>query len=70
MPAKMAARRTEMNVKNAERVASFDRVLNVLGSEQTKEMTAKMAEKPTVHMLWPVIVLRYLAPTKTWRPCP
>ena len=68
MPAKMAARRTETKVKKAERVASLESVLNVLGSEQTKEMTAKMAAKPTVHTLWLVIVLRYLAPVKTWRP--
>jgi hypothetical protein len=64
----MAAKRTEMNVKTAERVASFDRVSNVLGREQKKERTAQIAEKPTVHTAPPLMVFRYLAPIKTWRP--
>ena len=64
----MAAKRTETNVKIAERVASFERVSNVLGREQTKETTAIIAEKPTVHTAPPVMVFRYLAPVKTWRP--
>ena len=61
----MAARRTERNVKNADRVASFERVSNVLGSEQTQESTAQIAEKPTVHTAPPLMVFKYLAPVKT-----
>ena len=47
-PAKAAARMTETNVKNAERVASFDRASNVRGIEQTHEAIAPIAAKPTV----------------------
>lgn len=54
-----------MKVKNAERVASLERVSNVLGREQTSERTAQMAEKPTVQTAPPLIVFRYLAPVKT-----
>ena len=68
MPAKTAARSTEMNVKKADRVASLDRVSKVLGSEQKKERTAQIAEKPTVHTAPPLMVFKYLAPIKTWRP--
>lgn len=68
IPAKMAARSTETNVKNADSVASFERVSNVLGSEQKNEMTAQIAEKPTVQTAPPVMVFRYLAPVRTWRP--
>ena len=68
MPAKIVARRTEMNVKNAETVASFARVLKVLGREQTNEMRAMIAEKPIVQTLWLVMVFRYLAPTRQWKP--
>lgn len=59
---------TEMNVKNAERVAILDRVPKVRGREQKKEMTATMAEKPTVHTAPSLMVFRYLAPIRTWRP--
>jgi hypothetical protein len=58
------AKSTETNVKSAEKRASLASAENVLGREQIQEMTAMIAEKPTVHMLWFVIVLRYLAPTK------
>ena len=68
IPAKMAARRTDTKVKNAESVASLERVLNVLGKEQTHEMTVMITEKEIEHMEWLVIVFKYLAPTKTCRP--
>ena len=68
MPAKMAARRTEMKVKKAEKVASLDRALKVLGSEQSQERTVQMAEKPTVQTAPLDMVLRYFAPVRTWRP--
>ena len=68
IPAKMAANRTETKVKKAERVASLERVSNVRGREQKKERTAQIAEKPTVHTAWPLMVFRYLAPVRTWRP--
>ncbi len=58
-----------MNVKNAETVASLDKVSNVLGKEQTQERTAQMAENPTVQTAPPLIVFKYLAPVKTWSPC-
>ena len=57
-----------MKVKNAEKVAILDRVLKVLGSEQTQESTVQMAEKPTVQTALLDMVLRYFAPVKTWRP--
>ncbi len=69
MPANIAASKTETKVKNADMVAILERVENVRGSEQKKEMTAMMTEKPTVHTLWLVMVFRYFAPVKTWRPC-
>ena len=57
-----------MKVKKAEKVAILDRVLKVLGSEQTQESTVQMAEKPTVQTALLDMVLRYFAPVKTWRP--
>jgi hypothetical protein len=45
----MAAKRTEMNVKIAEAVASFASVENVLGREQSQQMIAAMTENVTVH---------------------
>ena len=68
MAAKMVARMTERNVKNAESVASLERVSKVLGREQMKEMIAMITEKPIVQTEWLVIVFRYLAPVKTWSP--
>lgn len=68
MPAKMAAKRTEINVKKAETVASFERVSNVLGREHKKQITATIAENPTVHKPPLLIVFKYLAPIKTCRP--
>ncbi len=57
-----------MNVKNAESVANLERVSNVRGREHTKDRIAQMAEKPTVHTAPLLMVLRYLAPVRTWRP--
>lgn len=57
-----------MKVKNAESVASFDKVSKVLGREQTHERTAQIAENPTVHTAPLLMVFRYLAPVKTWSP--
>ena len=65
----MAASKTETKVKKAEAVAILESVENVRGSEQKKEIIAIMTANPTVHMLWLVIVFRYLAPVRTWRPC-
>ena len=47
----MVASRTETKVKNADSVAILERALNVLGTEQIHEITATMAEKPTVQAL-------------------
>lgn len=52
-----------MNVKKADAVASLERAEKVRGMEQSHEMTAMMAENPTVQTLWLVMVLRYFAPT-------
>ena len=68
MPAKIAARRTEINVKKAEKVASFERVSKVRGKEQSQDMTAMMTEKLIVQRPPLLMVLRYLAPVRTWRP--
>ena len=57
-----------MNVKNAESVASLERVSKVLGNEQIQVMTVIMAENPMVQTEWLVIVFKYFAPVKTWRP--
>jgi hypothetical protein len=65
----MAASRTEMNVKNAEPVPNFDRALKVLGREETQQMSVAITAKTTVHWLWLVMVLRYLALVRTCRPC-
>ena len=48
----MAASNTLMNVKKADTAPAFERVLNVLGSEQRKDTTAPIAAKPTVQTLW------------------
>jgi hypothetical protein len=53
-----------MKVNRAESVASFESVLNVLGSEQKSEITAVMAAKPMVQTLWLVMVFKYFAPTR------
>ena len=42
---------TEMNVKNAEALASLERVEKVLGKEQNQQMTVTMAANPTVQTL-------------------
>ena len=55
-------------MKKAESDANLERVSNVLGKEQTQEMTIMIAEKPIVQTEWFVIVFRYLAPVRTWRP--
>lgn len=64
----MAAKRTEIKVKKADRVASFESVSNVLGREHKKDITATIAENPTVHNPPLLIVFRYSAPIKTCRP--
>jgi hypothetical protein len=66
--ANTAARMTEMKVKNAERVATLDSVLNVRGSEKIQEMIATMNEKTTVHTAPLDIVFKYSAPTTQCRP--
>ena len=72
MPAKMVARSTEIKVKNAEAVPSFDSILNVRGRENTQEMTNMTTLKLTVRQAMllsaAVIVFKYLAPTRTCRP--
>lgn len=72
MPAKMVAKSTEMNVKNAEAVPSFDNILNVRGREHTQEITNMIALKLTVRQAMllsvAVIVFKYLAPTRTCKP--
>lgn len=68
MPAKIAASRTEMNVKRAEIVASLERALKVLGREATKQMRVAMTAKTIVHWLWLVIVFKYLALTRMCKP--
>lgn len=57
-----------MKVKNALAVASRESALKVRGMLHNHETTAMMALKPTVQMPPFVIVLRYLAPTKQWKP--
>jgi hypothetical protein len=69
IPAKMVASRTEMKVKNAEAVPNFDKALKVLGREQIQQISVAMTAKTIVHWLWLVMVLRYLALTRTCRPC-
>ena len=68
MPANMAANRTDMKVKNADAVPSFERALKVLGREQNQHIIVAMTAKTTVHSLWLVIVLRYLALTSICKP--
>jgi hypothetical protein len=48
----MTASNTLMNVKKADAAPALDRVLKVLGSEQTNETTAPIAAKPIVQTLW------------------
>lgn len=48
MPAKMVASSTEMKVKKADAVPSLDIMLNVRGSEATKQMTVTTTLKTTV----------------------
>src|SRR4051812_35335847 len=67
-PAKTAARMTEMKVKNADKVATLDRVLNVRGSEKIHEMMATISENTTVQTAPLDIVFRYSAPTTQCRP--
>lgn len=49
MPANMAANKTEMKVKNADAVPSFERALKVLGSELNQHIIVAMTAKTTVH---------------------
>lgn len=68
---KMVARMTEMKVKKADAKASLESMSKVRGSEHSQEMIIMMTEKMTVlqvMVLASVIVLRYSAPMRTWRP--
>lgn len=70
MPAKMVARSTEMKVKAAEAVPAFESASKVRGSEQSQQIMVTTMEKTTVLQTTgsdSVIVLRYLAPTRTCR---
>jgi hypothetical protein len=49
-------------------VPSFERALKVLGSELNQQIIVAITAKTTVHWLWLVMVLRYLALTSTCRP--
>lgn len=61
-----------MKVKTADTAPSFARPSKVRGSEHTQQIRNMMTEKVTVLQLTSlsaaVMVLRYLAPTRTWRP--
>jgi hypothetical protein len=57
-----------MKVKNADPVPNLERALKVLGREQTQQIRVAITAKTTVHSLWLVIVLRYLALTSTCKP--
>jgi len=47
----MQASITEMNVKRAEAVPSFDSALKVLGSEEIQQISVAMTAKTMVHWL-------------------
>lgn len=47
----MAANKTEMKVKNADAVPSFESALKVLGREQNQQIIVAMTAKTTVHWL-------------------
>lgn len=67
----MVARMTETNVNRAEAAPSFERALNVRGREHIQQRANMRIEKLTVrHPIESeaVMVLRYFAPTRTWRP--
>ena len=64
----MAARITETNVKNADKLATLDKVLKVRGSEKTSEMAAVTTTHTMLQVGWPATVLRYVAPVKQCRP--
>ena len=68
MPEKIMPNSRETNVKKAEAVASLDKVPNVLGNENKNDTTLVIKENAIVHIPWPVIVLRYSAPTKQCKP--
>lgn len=68
MPAKMAARRTERNVKRADTVASLERALKVRGREQNQQIIVAITANTIVHWLWLVMVFRYFVETKMCRP--
>lgn len=68
MPAKTAAKKTEIKVKKADKVASLESVSDVLGKEHKKDINAMIAENAAVHNPPLLIVFKYLAPIKTCRP--
>lgn len=64
----MTARMTDTKVKIADKVAALDNPLNVRGRENTSDTMAVTNDQMIVHAPWPVIVFRYLAPTKQCKP--
>lgn len=65
----MAANSTDINVKKADPVPSFESILKVLGREQNQLMIVAITANTTVHSLWLVMVLRYLALTFQMSQC-
>ena len=63
------ARSTEIKVKKADAVPNLESISNVRGSEEIQQMmkmtTPKLTERHAIPSLSAVIVLRYLAPTRT-----
>lgn len=57
-----------MKVVRAEKVATFDRVLKVRGSEKIRDTMAVTKEKTIEHVGWPVTVFKYSAPTRQCKP--
>ena len=68
IPAKIVANMTEMNVKNAEKVAIVASAEKVRGSEQIHDTMATMALNAMVQRPPLDMVLRYLAPVRQWKP--
>lgn len=59
-----------MNVNRAEKPARVESVSNVRGKEHTQEAIATIAENTMVQtpLLPLVMVLRYFAPVRQWKP--
>lgn len=73
IPAKIVARMTEIKVNAAEAVPSFESMLKVRGRDESQQITETIAPNDTVWQeipaFGPTMVFKYLAPTRTWRPC-